>query len=361
MERNRKMTIVVGLALVCAAIIMSAWPDTPADHASKSDVLHVRTAMVAMERVERPVRFSGITRSQHRASLSFSVPGRLTARPVRVGDRVRVGQVIGTLDQREFRNSLMASQAQLAELDARLSQARKDLDRVKRLQAARAATAEEYEHARLAESATEASRAALLAQLQEARRVLEESSLKAPFAGTVAAVHLEPGEWAYPGLPVVEVSGDGPMELEVQLPEPFIGTVQEGQMVSVELPFSGDGRRIGGRVRSIARAAIGPGRLFPAVIALDQANGLVAGLTAELVLDPDRAPALMVPVSAVLNPGSTHPFLFRVRDGRAEHIDVTLGELAGDRVAVQGAISSGDRVIVAGNTKAADGDPVEVQ
>jgi multidrug efflux pump subunit AcrA (membrane-fusion protein) len=63
---------------------------------------------------------------------------------------------------------------------------------------------------------------------------------------------------------------------------------------------------------------------------------------------------------SVLNPGSSRPAVFRVSDGRAERVFVEIGDVVGDRIVVDGALSAGDLIAVAGHTALAEGDAVEV-
>ena len=149
-------------------------------------------------------------------------------------------------------------------------------------------------------------------------------------------------------------------QLEVEVPETVIGLLREGDRVNVLRPFMND-QIIGGRVASIARAASSSGRLFPVVVTLDAAPGLIAGLTAELILEIRTEPMLLVPVGAIVNPGSTRPSLFVVDSGKAREVFIKLGPFHGDKIAVSGNLSRGDRVVISGHTRLSDGRKVEVQ
>jgi RND family efflux transporter MFP subunit len=312
----------------------------------------------------RSVRFSGVTRSVRRAALTFPVPERLRLRHVAVGEHVLEGQPLAVLDDRRFRNAVDSSRATVAELEVRLAQADRDRRRVEHLASLKAATTEELEHMVAASDAVRAGLAAARARLDEARRLLDEATMEAPFPGTITAVMLEPGEHAQPGRPVLEISGDGAIELRVEVPESVVSGLREGQTARVDLPFRGGGAdaRTVGRITSVARAAVGPGRLFPVILALEPAPSLAAGLSAsaELLLENATKRALTVPIRAVVNPGSSWPAVFVVRAGQAYHVPVELGQLVGQRVAVVGDLSLGERVVVAGHTQLADGDAVEV-
>ncbi len=337
----------------------------------------VRVALVESARDARELRFSGTIRAARRARLAFTTHGRLVARPVEIGDQVRRGQLLAQLTELEPRNALVSARAALAELSARRAQSTRDHARAEQLAAAKAATGEELERAAAAVDALEAAEEAAGARLLEAQRRLDETSLQAPFDGTVTEVHFEPGEYARAGTPVVTLSGDGELEVEVEVPESVIAHVVRGDQVELRLGFLGtsparpvaDQDRLVGRIKSAGRTVAGPGRLFPVVAALPAGTGATAGATAELVLRLSRDQALALPVEAVVNPGGRRPSVFRVTDGsepRVEKVEVEVGTLLGDaggvaRVIVRGALAAGDRIVTGGQRGLLDGEQVEIE
>jgi RND family efflux transporter MFP subunit len=352
-----KLTVTIGISLLGAALVLAAWPSSQ-ESAPGIEIRVVTVAPVTLVETGRTLRLPGVTRAAQRANLSFTVPARLVTRPVEVGDQVRSGQVLAKLDDRQLRHAVRAAESAAAELDVRLAQAGRDQARVQQLVAVQAATAEELEKVTALAAALTAARDAAQAELQDARRMLDETWLRAPYAGTVATVLSEPGEWVSPGRPVIELVGNGPVELEVEVPESVVAGLAVGRPVQVELPFAD--RKVSGRLQSVGRVTNGPGRLFPVVVGLSEETNVAAGMTAELMLEVHAAAEIAVPLQAVLNPGSTSPSLFRARNGRAEQIPVELGRLHGNLVVVRCQLEPGDYVVVTGHTALSDGDSVEV-
>jgi RND family efflux transporter MFP subunit len=289
--------------------------------------------------------------------LGFSLPARLSRRPVEVGDHLKKGALIAVLDVRQFDNAVASAQARKAELQAQHRQAERDRNRFAQLHKEKVVPVSEFERVSAAADRLEAALATAEAGLREARRARSEAELRAPFSGTITAVRLEPGEWAVPGRPVVEMSGDGNVEVEVDVPENVIGRLSAGQQVEVALPFAGN-RRIAGRVDAVARAALSSGSLFPLVVSLDAAADVIPGMTAEVTLSVPTEPRLLVPVDAVVNPGASRPSVFVVSGDTAREVTVALGSFAGDNVVVFGELAGGDAVVVSGHTALADGQKV---
>lgn len=349
------VVLLVGSVLLSLSAASDA-PIPPAPHAARPGV---RVALVEPARVVRSARLSGVTRARHRARLAFETGGRLVERTVEAGARFRAGQVLARLDARPLDNTVATAEAAVAEIAARLDQQSRERDRTHRLFDAGAASREEVEQIDAGVVGLRALADAAAARLREARRASAEGVLVAPFDGTVVAVGLQAGEFASPGATVLEVAGDGAVEVEVEVPETFVDALRPGEAVRVRLPFAG--REVTGTVATRGAAAGGVGRLFPVVVAIDRTAGVLAGMTAEIEVVAGGAQALSVPLSAVVNPGGARPAVFRVVDGRAERVAVELGGIVGDRVAVSGGLAAGDRVVVAGAAMLADGDLVEVR
>jgi RND family efflux transporter MFP subunit len=353
----RFVSIPLALALLVATAALWAWPSAPRRSPPPKPAGLVKTHIVDAGNSAQPLRIAGVTRAKKHAVLSFTVPARLRSQNVRAGQRVKKGELLATLDPAQFQLGLSAANAALAEVDARLAQARRDLERVQDLHKAGALPSGQLEHAKALVDGLDAGRNAAIAQQRDARRLLSETTLRAPFDGTVTAIGLQPGEVAAPGHPIIELSGDGPVQLEVELPESIARSVHTDMAVKVLLPFA-EQRTVPGKVVAIAHAAVGPGRLFSATVDIDTNQQVSAGMTAELMLDVHSGDTLLVPLRAVLNPGGSRPFVFRVRDGSAQRVDVQLDGLVGSDVAVRGELQRGDRLVIAGHTSLADGDEV---
>lgn len=354
--------ISMGLAAMAlgGAILLAATSENDsAPAAPRAERRAVETGRVTESVDGREVRLAGITRARSRAALAFDASGRITERLVDVGDHLRAGELVARLDSRQLDHAVTSARASLTELDVRLAQAERERDRTARLAAAKAATLEELERDAATVEALLAARESAEARLADAERAAGETIVRAPFSGTVTDVHREPGEYVTYGQPVITLSGDGPVELQVEVPESLLGNLREGQRVIVELPLLG--REIQARVSSVARAATGAGRLFPVVVELPGGEEVLAGLTAELVVSVRSGSGVSVPLAAVHDPGGSRPSVFRVEKGLARRAEIEIEGFHGDRVSVRGDLAVGQLVVVSGHQALADGDAVEVR
>jgi RND family efflux transporter MFP subunit len=361
---RRYINFIVGFSLLGVAVGLWAMPSgtdsTPAGQPARGH--HLRVVLDSVQRIDshRSVCFAGTTQARDRAVLSFAVPARVAVRYVDSGSRVHAGDVLARLDDREYRNARKLAQASLNELKTKWQQAGRDSRRIERLAADNVASVSDLEKAVTQKDALEASVQAAEARLAEADRLLRETVLKAPFDGTVTDLDIRAGEWAVSGQPAVELTGDGPVELVVGVPESVVLHIEPGQRVTVELPFA-DHREVSGRIVTVAKAAISAGRLFPVKALLDENQAAArAGMTAQLQINLPMANALTVPLAAVVNPGASRPFIFTYKDGRITKKEVRVDRIVEDRIVVKGALAEGEKVVISGQSQLSDGDVVEV-
>jgi RND family efflux transporter MFP subunit len=218
----------------------------------------------------------------------------------------------------------------------------------------------ELERIRSDHHATRAARDLAAAQLVESRQTLAQASLHAPFDGSIDAVFFEPGEFVATGQPVMQVSGDGNLEVELAVTESLISKFTPGSEVDLILPFFDD-RAVSGVVVHVGDAGGERGGLFPVEIELQDSGGdLRPGLTAEARIPLVARSRMTVPLAAILDPGTGRPRVYVVRSGKIEVVQVDVGRLSGRDVDVDGELREGDEVVVTGLSSLTPGQSVEV-
>ncbi|NKI34969.1 efflux RND transporter periplasmic adaptor subunit [Wenzhouxiangella sp. XN79A] len=302
------------------------------------------------------VRFPGVVRATERASLAFLQSGYLAERRVERGERVAAGQLLAVLHNPALQPGVAAASAAVAEAETRRDQLERDTERLGRLVERELIAPDELEQVRAQRDAAAAALDQARARLDEAVAQLEEAGLRAPFAGRVSELHLEPGDFAAAGQPVLDLADADALEVEIRLPAHRAATLRD----PLDRPVRriDDGRRFGARLTGLGQAA--PGRTAPAVLALDADAELVPGDAVDVELAFAAPAGVGVPLAAVLNPGTRVSRVVRVRDGRAEHVAVDVGRLQGRYATVFGDLAVDDPVIVSGHAQLLDGEPVRL-
>ena len=362
------LTRLGGVAVVALGVAVALWwsrvdAQTGGPSEERASVPPLEVMTVEPTETRSAQVYHGVVQPRRRALLSFTDGGRLDARPAEIGDRVEPGQVLARLDGRGYRNALSAARANDRELALRSEQLARDRERSERLRREGVTTDSTLEQVSSGYDRVMAMRAAARANLAESQRRRGEAVLRAPFAGVVTDVLVEPGELVQPGQPILRLAGDGGHEVVLQVHAELARGLRPG----TELALSAVGleaedplarRPLRGTLRSVVTESAGLEGLFPVVVDVAPDEALRAGLGVEAQLFGEPHAALRVPLAAILDPSGRRPFVWKVVDGRAERAWLRLGRLSDGWVEVLEGLEEGDRVVVRGHTRLLPGDAV---
>lgn len=199
------------------------------------------------------------------------------------------------------------------------------------------------------------------AALAMVRVQLRDSTIYAPFAGTITQRSVEPGEVvsSQSGSPLFVLSQIDDVYVELAVPEEHrakIRPAEEALMQIDGLP----GQTFRGRVEDIRPAANVASRSFGVKVRVPNPDGVLRpGMFARgAIVVGVRSQVLQVPERAVVT-ATSGPLVFVVKDGRAARQAVTLGEHSGDgSVEIASGLAAGDRVVVEGQEGLSDNQPV---
>lgn len=317
----------------------------------------VRVAVVERAPVEDVVVLHGVTRATAQVSPAFAVGGTVASVEVRMGDVVGKGAILATLDATPWARQVDALDQSLAGAREALAQAERDVTRLEAMADAQTVAVQQMEQARSQRDQARASIDSLTAQRQAARWNRNQAVLKSPQAGVVVQRMVEPGSVVSSGSPAFEVRASSGVELELGVPERALDDVRSGSVVSVSFPLS-DLTPRGATIAAVSDASA-EGGLFPARVLLDDPE-LRPGLSATVHVRAPRAPALSVPLAAVVSPAGDAVWVHRVREGMVDRIAIETGPVRDDRLEVSGGLEAGDEVVVSGHAGLRAGVGVEV-
>jgi RND family efflux transporter MFP subunit len=242
----------------------------------------------------------GVVEPRYKTNLGFRVLGRLTSRPVYVGDLVSEGQIVGAIDPTALDLAVRSARAQLAKAQAQLATAKATEERQRMLITSDATTKQTLDNAEQARAGTEATVAHEQANLSKAIEQLGYAQIKAEFGGVVTAVGAEVGQVVSPGQSVVTVARPDIREAVVDIGEDFPALLALGLPFTVSLQLV-PAVQVEGRIREIAPQADAVTRLRRVRIALDNPpENFRLGATITAKLGKDQYPILRLPASAVL-------------------------------------------------------------
>lgn len=332
---------------------------------------------------------SGYVTARRQATVSAKITGKVVHLAIEEGQRVEEGAVLARLDDTEARAQLglaraqlTAARSQLAEIRAQLEQAERDYARQQELGRRELVSAQSVDAA-LAQRDTLRARLAAAGEqirvaeesVKQAEVQLDNTVIRAPFAGVVTAKTAQPGEMISPisagggftrtGIGTI-VDMDS-LEIQVDVNEAFINRVAPGQPVEATLNAYPD-RRIPGSVIAIiptadrskatvkVRVAIArkDPRILPDMgvrVGFLEAPGSRAAAAAE--------PGVLVPAEAVRGDGAA-AVVFVYAGGRVERRSVTLGRATGATRHVLAGVREGERVVLSPPDSLGDGAAVRL-
>lgn len=303
------------------------------------------------------VELDGTLAAQQSASLGFKVPGKIGSLKVKVGDQVRAGALLATLDATEAGAQAAATSAQVRAAEAQLALAQ---DSERRTQA----MVQSGSFAEASGVQVSQQRALALAQLDAAKaqaalsRVsLGNHSLVAPFSGTVTKVPDGIGEVVGPGTPLFEIVNTKVLKLSTSVSEHDANLLMLGAPVALELETG----KATGRITAVLGTVDEQTRRVPVEASFDNPGFLRAGAFVQAKVDSkDRIQVLKLP-HEVLRPGSQDEVLVV---GEGGHIDVRHVVLAVDKdgaLLVRRGLTAADRLVAKPKPEAKAGDLVTVE
>jgi RND family efflux transporter MFP subunit len=303
---------------------------------------------------------SGELKPQREATVRAQVGGELVSLTVDRGQPVQAGQVIARINSRDLQDAYTSAQAAVKSTETTLDVAKSELQRTEALVKGGALAARDLEQARNAVSNGEAQVAAAKARERNVWQQLDDTTVKAPFAGLVSTRPASLGDVVSPGTVIVTIIDPSSMRLEALVPADQAIQIKPGSKVAFKVrgipdPFVGHIERFNATADPVTRQVT-------VFVSLPNTGGkLMAGLFAEGRVETSVRDGIVVPLAAVDETGAV-PFVTRIAADKAERVDVTLGarEAATETVEVTKGLSAGDVVVLGSARSLAPGTPVKL-
>ena len=300
---------------------------------------------VAHKDFDRVVEAIGTARANEALDVTAKVSNRVSAIRFREGQEVRAGAVLVEFDSEEAR-------ANLAEAEAALSDSRSQFKRSRELYETRALSEAQLDQLQATLQANEARVAA-------SRSLLNDLTIRAPFAGRVGLRNISVGSFVSPGTVITTLDDTRTIKLDFSVPELFLPVLKEGQQIDArsaaypEATFKGIVASIDSRVDPASRSIIVRARI-------DNADRrLKPGMFMTVRLMRAEPPALVVPEEALV-PQGERQFVFVVRNGKAARIEVQIGRRRPGEVEIPKGLTAGEQVVTEGTQKMRDGVSVKI-
>ena len=199
----------------------------------------VPVVSLGAQKVSTGYEIDGVVEAVRQATVSAQATGRVVSLHVKVGDKVRAGQVLATIDDRDTQTGMARSQAQVAQSEAELANAQANVQRTRDLRQQGFVSQAALDVAESQYKAAQAARAGAGAGAQQARLAQSFTQVTAPFDGYVLETLAQAGDLAVPGKPMATVYAPQPLRVVVQVPASMAQMARSAK--SIELQVSGAG------------------------------------------------------------------------------------------------------------------------
>lgn len=296
------------------------------------------------------VSASGRLEAQNSADISTRMMGYVTDLNVRVGERVKKGQLLASVNSADLDAKKAQADAGIAQATAAFNSAKKDYDRFSTLFAQQSATQKEMDdmttHFEMAKSGLEAAK-------QMKNEVLAQYSythIRAPFDGVITGSYIKSGAMANPGMPLLSIEGEGKLEANVMVSENQIIALKEGMEADVVVKSLN--KQLKGKIIELSHSARNTGGQYVVKIALDKEDSdLKPGMFINAVFPVEavagaEATQINIPKEALVKQGQLTG-VYVISDANQALLRwVKVGSDLGEQVEVLSGISAGEEVVV---------------
>ncbi|KFD41928.1 hypothetical protein HY02_10210 [Peptococcaceae bacterium SCADC1_2_3] len=379
----------------------------------------VSTVLVKKSSLDNQFIFPGVVTALQSADIVAKVPGKVAAVQVDLGSKVAAGQVLVALENKDLADRVQQAQAAVAQARAgveqvqatgKLAQAalqaaesglvtaqanfevaeanykrgqellaggaipeavfqteyelryKQAKEQVEKALPAQVKTAQaQIAQAQAGLKNAQAGLSAAQASLSLARTAYEDSFIRAPFSGVVAARNINPGEMASPVVPVISLVNLNKVVVKVNVGEELINKLVVGKKVPVKIkavsakPFSGT-------VVNVAASADPQIKTYPVELHLDNPAHLIKpGMFAEVNLDLEQPKSLLLYIEAVVKDQQDRDMVWVVKEGIVKSRPVKIGDSDAKQVVIQSGLVENEEVVVAGQEGLKEGQKVTVK
>jgi HlyD family secretion protein len=302
---------------------------------------HVKTAQAETVTVTEWHDAVGTVQPGSQARIEAQVSGLVSAVLVNAGDKVRAGELIVSLDDRQIQSGLAQARQQLQTAVSRMEQARQAVngaeaafeeaqsayERINHFMEVQAATQQDLEQARSrylqaksgmkqAEDVFSESRAGVrMAEemVSEAKITLSYTQISAPSDGEVLKRLVDPGDTAMPGKPLLLLRTAGGLRLEAHVRESMVGKIYSGLTLPAELPALE--QTVDARVSELVPYADARTRTFLVKAELPDVPGLYPGMYGKLRVPYREIDIVLIPEKTIDRVGQLELVMVKTTDG----------------------------------------------
>jgi RND family efflux transporter MFP subunit len=342
---------------IISALLLSACAEQQAPEAEAIRPVRAMTVGDIAELERR--NFPGRAKATQEVDLSFRVAGPLIALPVKVGDKLKKGDLAARIDPRDFEVQQRKAEGELERSVAYRERAKSEYERLLGIQKKGTGLVSEVKVERAKEDyqIAKADIAAYRASMDAAKDAVSYTHLKAPFDGAIVATYVENFEYVQARQSIVRLLDSTRVEFKFNVPETMISLIPQVADIRVRFDAFPD-LEIPAEIKEIGSEASATTRTYPVTLIMDQPEGaeILPGMAGKVMgkarsQTGEDGVAILIPMSSVFSPESGDQSFVWVIDAGSNTVSrraVKLGALGAAGVAVQEGLQAGELIAIAG-------------
>ena len=333
----------------------------------KIELRTVRHETIELKSQVEALSFTGDIKSAFEPEVSFRVPGNIEKMDFKLGQSVKKGEILATLDKIDYEIQLRKAESSYETAKASQVEAQSSYNRIKELYQNDSVSKSEFDSAKAKMDSNSASLRVALEGIKYAKRQLKYTQLKSPIDGTVAVKVSEVNENVAAGQSVYILNTDTDLEAISFVPESAIGEINIGSQVNIYA--SALEKNYLGEVVEVGTSSLQYGSTYPVKVSiLNTDKSLRSGMS--VVVDFNKnilseKDTIFIPLNVILKETNTNYVFILKKDGNnvgvVKKIEVETGMVTNRGLEILKGLSEGDELITAGMTKLKDGQQVKLK
>ncbi|MGL4992549.1 MAG: efflux RND transporter periplasmic adaptor subunit [Bacteroidales bacterium] len=353
-----------GLLLTTALISVSCSGSSDRKEQLNSEAITVNTVVASLHS-ENGIVANGQVESEDIARLGTRMMGYVTSVRVKVGDKVRAGELLITISDDELKAKAAQVNAMIKEAEAANKIAKKDFDRFSELYAKKSVSAKEFENITLQYESVQAKLEMAQQMKKEVEANLSYSNITSPFAGVVTQLDIDNGALATPGMPLVTVERESDLVVTASVSESSISKINIGMKAVVTVKSANLTFETIIREKSTSSLGTGGQYLLKVTIPNEIKSQLYSGMYANVLIPTairgKENSNLMIPKGAIIDREGLNGVYVVSEDNKAMLRWVRIGKEYGDQIEILSGINPEDQVVVKSNGRLINGSKVKTE
>lgn len=306
---------------------------------------------------------SGKVQAANSAQLSTRMMGFVNNVLVNVGDPVKKGQLLVSINNADLQAKKGQVNASITEATAAFNNAQKDYNRFKNLFADNSASQKELDDITANFNMAKARLEGAQQMKNEINAQFAYSNITAPFNGVITSKNIKKGDMANPGQPLLSIEAPGDFEVMAMVPETEISQIKKE--TEVQVTISSIQQTLTGKVKEVSTSAQQTGGQYLVKITLDKTDvPVLSGMFATIAFPVERKAAnhnVLIPSLALITKGQLTGVYTISENNTAMLRWLRLGRTLGDQVEILSGLNADEKYITSSNGKLFNGAKVTIQ